>query len=47
MKLTRRLTLAAFASALAAQELEGSLSVQSEGPGLGATFTLELPFRPA
>ncbi|MFL5353771.1 ATP-binding protein [Archangium sp.] len=34
-------------SALAAQELEGSLRVQSEGPGLGATFTLELPFRPA
>ncbi|MEO5959387.1 MAG: ATP-binding protein [Opitutaceae bacterium] len=29
--------------ALAAKELGGALSVQSEGPGLGATFTLELP----
>ncbi len=29
--------------ALAARELEGSLNVYSEGPGLGATFTLELP----
>jgi two-component system, NtrC family, sensor kinase len=34
-------------SALAAQELEGSLSVHSEGLGHGATFTLELPFHPA
>ena len=31
-------------SALAAQEMGGSLSVHSEGPGCGATFTLELPF---
>ncbi|HEY0096169.1 MAG TPA: ATP-binding protein, partial [Archangium sp.] len=30
-------------SALAAQELEGSLKVHSEGPGKGATFTLEMP----
>jgi signal transduction histidine kinase len=29
--------------ALAAKELGGSLTVQSEGPGLGAIFTLELP----
>lgn len=29
--------------ALAAKELGGSLTVQSEGPGKGATFTLELP----
>ena len=29
--------------ALAAQEMNGSLSVHSEGPGTGATFTLELP----
>jgi two-component system NtrC family sensor kinase len=34
-------------SALAAQELGGSLKAHSEGPGHGATFTLELPFRPA
>jgi signal transduction histidine kinase len=33
-------------SALAAQELGGSLSVHSEGPGCGATFTLELPYHP-
>jgi signal transduction histidine kinase len=32
--------------ALAAQELGGSLSVHSEGPGRGATFTLELPYQP-
>lgn len=31
--------------ALAAQELGGSLSVQSDGPGHGATFTLELPLK--
>lgn len=30
-------------SALAAQEMKGRLSVESPGPGLGATFTLELP----
>jgi signal transduction histidine kinase len=28
---------------LTARELRGSLSVQSDGPGRGATFTLELP----
>jgi two-component system NtrC family sensor kinase len=33
-------------SALAAQELSGSLTAQSEGPAQGATFTLELPFTP-
>ncbi len=32
--------------ALAAKELGGSLSVQSDGPGRGATFTLELPSQP-
>jgi signal transduction histidine kinase len=31
--------------ALAANELGGSLSVQSAGPGLGSTFTLELPLQ--
>ncbi len=31
-------------SALAAQELDGSLSAHSDGPGRGATFTLELPY---
>ena len=30
-------------AALAAAEMGGSLSASSEGPGLGATFTLELP----
>jgi signal transduction histidine kinase len=34
-------------SALAAQELGGSLTVQSEGLGRGATFILELPYHPA
>jgi signal transduction histidine kinase len=34
-------------SALAAQELGGSLTVQSEGLGHGATFILELPYQPA
>jgi signal transduction histidine kinase len=33
--------------ALAAKELGGSLTVQSEGLGHGAMFTLELPFKPA
>jgi len=32
--------------ALAAKEMGGSLSVHSDGVGLGATFTLELPFKP-
>ena len=31
---------------LAAKEMGGSLSVQSDGPGLGALFTLELPLKP-
>ncbi|WP_395808547.1 ATP-binding protein [Archangium minus] len=34
-------------SALAAQELGGSLTVHSNGPGQGATFTLEIPYVPA
>jgi len=29
--------------ALAAKEMGGSLAVQSDGAGLGATFTLDLP----
>ena len=33
-------------SALAAQELGGSLTVHSDGPNRGATFTLELPYHP-
>jgi C4-dicarboxylate-specific signal transduction histidine kinase len=33
--------------ALAAQELGGSLRVTSDGPGLGATFILELPTGPS
>ena len=32
--------------ALAAKELGGSLTVQSDGLGHGSTFTLELPFKP-
>jgi C4-dicarboxylate-specific signal transduction histidine kinase len=32
-------------SALAAQELGGSLTAHSGGPGQGATFTLELPYQ--
>ncbi len=31
------------ASALAAQELHGAISVQSDGPNCGATFTLQFP----
>ena len=34
-------------SILAAREMKGSLAVESGGPGLGATFTLELPVNPA
>jgi signal transduction histidine kinase len=34
-------------SALAAAEMQGSLTCASEGPGLGATFTLELSLPPA
>jgi PAS domain S-box-containing protein len=33
-------------SALAAKEMGGTLTVTSEGPGQGATFTLELPIQP-
>ncbi len=33
-------------AALAATEIGGSLSVNSDGPGLGATFTLDLPMDP-
>ncbi|WP_095992490.1 ATP-binding protein [Cystobacter fuscus] len=33
-------------SALAAQELGGTLTVHSDGPGRGAAFTLELPYHP-
>ncbi len=32
-------------AALAAKEMGGSLSVHSDGPGTGATFTLDLPLR--
>ncbi len=31
--------------ALAAKDIGGSLTAQSDGPGLGATFVLELPFK--
>jgi two-component system NtrC family sensor kinase len=34
-------------SALAAQTLGGTLTARSEGPGRGATFTLDLPMRAA
>jgi signal transduction histidine kinase len=34
-------------SSIAAQELGGILTVHSDGPGKGATFTLEIPFHPA
>jgi len=33
--------------AIAARALGGSLVVHSDGPGRGATFTLEVPYRPA
>lgn len=33
-------------AAIAAKELNGSISVESEGTGCGATFTLELPIPP-
>lgn len=33
--------------ALAARQMNGSLTVQSEGKGMGATFTLELPVAPS
>jgi len=32
-------------AALAAKEMNGSLTVHSDGPGKGAVFTLELPFK--
>jgi signal transduction histidine kinase len=32
--------------ALAAKELGGTLTVHSDGPGRGTTFTLELPAEP-
>ncbi|TKD10115.1 sensor histidine kinase [Polyangium fumosum] len=35
------------ASALVARAMGGTLVAESEGPGRGATFTLEFPFRPA
>lgn len=35
------------ASANTAREMGGSLTCASQGPGTGATFTLELPFEPA
>jgi len=34
-------------SALAAQDIGGSLWAESDGPGSGSTFTLELPISPA
>jgi signal transduction histidine kinase len=33
-------------SALTAQQMDGSLSAHSDGPGKGAAFTLELPYQP-
>ena len=33
--------------ALAAREMAGGLTVHSDGPGKGARFTLEIPFKPA
>ena len=32
-------------AALTANEMKGSLSAHSDGPGKGAVFTLELPFK--
>ena len=32
--------------AIAAKEMKGALTAQSDGPGRGATFILELPFKP-
>jgi signal transduction histidine kinase len=32
-------------TALSANELNGSIRVHSDGPGKGAVFTIELPFR--
>ena len=34
-------------AALAAKELDGGLTASSDGPGTGATFTLELPYEEA
>ena len=34
-------------SALAATEIGGSLTAHSDGPGKGATFTLDVPLQPA
>ena len=31
--------------AIAARDLGGALTAHSDGPGLGATFTLELPLK--
>jgi len=33
-------------AAIAARELKGTLRASSDGPGRGATFTLELPIQP-
>ena len=33
-------------SAIAAREMEGALTTESKGPGTGAAFSLELPYRP-
>ena len=37
---------ALHSGALAAQQMGGTLTCQSAGPGQGAAFTLELPLRP-
>ncbi len=39
--------LGLHSGALAVKDMGGALSVASDGPGRGATFTLELPARPA